>query len=1304
MASSTRDDKTFEVEQPAANTGWFVDAVLQTLAALASLKLTVFLFSLSLFLVFTGTLAQQYQDIWGVVNGYFRATVAWIDFRVFSIFFGGGWPKEGLRFPFPGGITIGVALFINLMTAHLVRFRLQARGLRLVVGLAVVLLGAAITALVVSTGSLDQVVSLNDSVIAKTGATLKWQALWIAVKIGLFLATLASAGIAAYLFSARRQHHRRAEMWIAAGVTLILAPLLVWIMWRGNEYVLGDSSMRILWQLLQGQFAALVLLAGCVLAFKRRAGIVLIHAGVALVMVNEFVVYTMHTEAMMTLYEGQAVNYVQDIRSFELAVIDPSDDKEDRVVVVPGSRLVVGETITDDKLPFDIKVIEFFKNSRVRRPAPADPRLANAGRNQFQIAESLRTSTGIDSSGTVDQPSAYVQLLRKGSKEESEEEPEEESFLDQLQRIARGVFGTQSDDDSDGREDDDLGIFLVMIALPHDEISVDGKKYQIDLRFKRIYKTYSIALKDVRQDNYVGTSMAQNYSSDIRLVDPTRGVDEEVHIWMNNPLRFAGETFYQANFDVDRGQGELTQFQVVSNAGWMIPYVACMIVGTGLLAQFMVVLLRFLNRREQEERALIEAQLAEAQPVWRRLLDRWFPWGLALLAAGTFALLAIPPRASSDRMNIHEFGKLPVMYEGRMKPLDTLARNSMLIISGKQTFVDEKGKKQPAIRWLLDVVTDSPQVEKHKVFKVENLEVQKLLNVKPRSGFRYSFDEIREQLGALEKKAADAHQKDGDQRTAFDRKAMATARRVRLYVTLQQSMGLPRADASIEEEYRAITGILRRPKLPTAPRSLPPTTDGGQWRIINTVGTRDWIKYRAASRDTTSVRAFLVSFTMDAGKFLEAERGKPLTTKERMALLQNLSDSVSLALAIPEEDTPAGTQGPAFAQLDDPVDPLASTMTSIYDAYRDGETDAFNDKVAQYHALVASDSHFSDVIASSPIDKAFGSRTRFETAFNHAAPFFYSSAFYLFAFALAAIGWLGWTKPLNAASVGLILVAMVIHTLALAGRMYISGRPPVTNLYSSAVFIGWAAVVFGLAFEMIYKNGVGNVLSGAVGFATLLIAHFLSGDGDTLKELVAVLDTQFWLATHVVTITLGYTTAIVAGFLGVVFIVRGIVTASLTKEVERDLTRMIYGTLCFSILFSFIGTVLGGLWADDSWGRFWGWDPKENGALMIVIWNALVLHARWGGMVRSRGLAVLSVVGITMTAWSWFGTNAMGVGLHSYGFNEGVWTWFMLLGVMVPAMFVLAGCCMPKRLWISFVQQQRLKDAIAYQRHKGNKS
>ena len=105
----------------------------------------------------------------------------------------------------------------------------------------------------------------------------------------------------------------------------------------------------------------------------------------------------------------------------------------------------------------------------------------------------------------------------------------------------------------------------------------------------------------------------------------------------------------------------------------------------------------------------------------------------------------------------------------------------------------------------------------------------------------------------------------------------------------------------------------------------------------------------------------------------------------------------------------------------------------------------------------------------------------------------------------------------------------------------------------------------------------------------------------------------------------------------------------LDAEGRHKLLRILYGTLCFAIFFSFVGTVLGGLWADDSWGRFWGWDPKENGALMIVLWNALVLHARWGGMVKGRGLANLVVAGNIITTWSYFGVNELGVGLHAYG-------------------------------------------------------
>ena len=139
----------------------------------------------------------------------------------------------------------------------------------------------------------------------------------------------------------------------------------------------------------------------------------------------------------------------------------------------------------------------------------------------------------------------------------------------------------------------------------------------------------------------------------------------------------------------------------------------------------------------------------------------------------------------------------------------------------------------------------------------------------------------------------------------------------------------------------------------------------------------------------------------------------------------------------------------------------------------------------------------------------------------------------------------------------------------------------------------------------------------------MVIAQHLAGSGDTLEMLQAVLDTNIWLATHVVVITAGYSAMFLAGMLAIVYVVRGVFTRSLTPPIAQSLARMTYGVLCFATLFSFVGTVLGGIWADQSWGRFWGWDPKENGALLIVLWCAIILHARWADIVR------------TAASWSW---------------------------------------------------------------------
>src|SRR5438046_3152300 len=238
-------------------------------------------------------------------------------------------------------------------------------------------------------------------------------------------------------------------------------------------------------------------------------------------------------------------------------------------------------------------------------------------------------------------------------------------------------------------------------------------------------------------------------------------------------------------------------------------------------------------------------------------------------------------------------------------------------------------------------------------------------------------------------------------------------------------------------------------------------------------------------------------------------------------------------------------------------------------------------------------------------------------------------------------------------------------------------------------------MVLGLVLERIYRLGIGNVVAACAGFVTLLIAHNLALGGDTMEMLRAVLDTNFWLATHVVVVTLGYASTFVAGLLAVIYIFLGLFTPLLSQkltpqgaatvgkiEIGRALAKMVYGIVCFATLFSFTGTVLGGIWADQSWGRFWGWDPKENGALIIVLWNATILHARWGGLVRQRGLANLAVFGNIVTSFSWFGVNMIGIGLHSYGFMDAALIW---LGGFIASQLVILGLgLLPLHLWPCF--------------------
>ena len=218
-------------------------------------------------------------------------------------------------------------------------------------------------------------------------------------------------------------------------------------------------------------------------------------------------------------------------------------------------------------------------------------------------------------------------------------------------------------------------------------------------------------------------------------------------------------------------------------------------------------------------------------------------------------------------------------------------------------------------------------------------------------------------------------------------------------------------------------------------------------------------------------------------------------------------------------------------------------------------------------------------------------------------------------------------------------------------------RPPIGNLFDTIIFIAGLSLFILLIIELITRKSLALGLSVFLGISLLFLARrYEIGDGkDHLDPLVAVLDSNFWLATHVVTITLGYMGGLVAAGISATYILGRIFRISENEsDFRKTLNKMAYGMLGFTLLFSLIGTVLGGIWANDSWGRFWGWDPKENGALMIVLWCLILLHARLAGFLREWGIHIFSVLGANVVVFSWWHVNSLSTGLHSYGFIEGI--------------------------------------------------
>jgi len=593
-----------------------------------------------------------------------------------------------------------------------------------------------------------------------------------------------------------------------------------------------------------------------------------------------------------------------------------------------------------------------------------------------------------------------------------------------------------------------------------------------------------------------------------------------------------------------------------------------------------------------------------------RKLTAWLVPALCLLFIVGAVFKATRPSAGLD---FKGFGSLPVVSNGRVQPLDSLARNALLSIHGKQRVPGDDAPATPAA-WLAELNFKPALADTRKIFLIHHddlLGLTKLTRGKEKS---YSYDQLLPSFPELQKEARRIGVTDSKTWSPYEKALMSLTRNLTLYNQLKHALALPGA-GPLESEFK---------------------------RLLSDVGT-----------------ALGETGKQDRGETFNASAIQAART--RLGVFSNWSEMTEIYTAPTEE----GAEG--WKKLPDSVidsiehgalHPSSLAFARMGEAYRSGDSAAFNASIRDYRSWL--------------LEKRSGhlKKSSSESLFNAIAPFYLCMVLYVVAFLCAVISWLGQGSILRQAAFRVMLIGLALHTLGLATRMLLEGRPPVTNLYSSAIFIGWGAIILSTILELFHRNAIGTVVASVVGFATLLIAHHLSLSGDTLEMMRAVLDTNFWLATHVVVITLGYSATFLAGTIAIVYLfLRAF--GNVSKSNAAALRGMVYGVICFATLASFVGTVLGGIWADQSWGRFWGWDPKENGALLIVIWNAIILHARWGGMIRERGLMVMAVFGNIVTSWSWFGTNMLGIGLHSYGFTDAAFFWlsaFMISQVLVMAL------------------------------------
>lgn len=593
-------------------------------------------------------------------------------------------------------------------------------------------------------------------------------------------------------------------------------------------------------------------------------------------------------------------------------------------------------------------------------------------------------------------------------------------------------------------------------------------------------------------------------------------------------------------------------------------------------------------------------------------MKKSFTFALAFLSFIFFDYKGLNAKDLSEK-------NIPVQEGGRIKPLDTYARNQALAFYGKRNI---KHENLLAIDWLMNLFIYPELGLEQKIFNIRSPDIVNALDLEWTNNFhKYSYSEISPGIQNQLPLISSIFDKKEEDRDLFDNQLVELYQNIMKYRQIASSLSCLLPMFTVYDPETA-------EKLHIEP---------GQFTSYAHI---------------MSHRGSL--FNVSQNILTKSEESWTENEREVALLLYNLQqtslDEFAKALKIipPAKDDTTGLWISPWELLDGrEIEPHQDRIMKSMEAYLLARYE--KNSISMDDALKS----YKTGLLSSPGDRVKFSILEKETWLNKANLFTLSLVFYLFGFILLGISWMVQPILLKNAAYGSLISGFILHTYGIYLRMVIMSRPPISTLYETVIFVGFVIVLLSVVIEYLRKDGLGVFIGSVSGSMLHYVGFGYAADGDTLEMLVAVLNSNFWLATHVTTIILGYGTSLMAGLIGHLYLIEKIRVPNNSKRLKSIYDNM-FGVTLIALFFTLFGTILGGIWADQSWGRFWGWDPKENGALLIVLWQLMMVHMRLSGLAKADRFALGMVLNNIVVIMAWFGVNLLSIGLHSYGFASGI--------------------------------------------------